>query len=59
MVPTASHQSASGCTVDETNLLSLAAAWPSLPVAVKAGIMAMVQTIDGTSSETDSAFEEE
>ena len=58
MVPINLHQSASVCT-DDTNLLSLVAAWPSLPAAVKAGIMAMVQAIGGASFDADSAVEEE
>ena len=54
MVPTTSHQSASVCTVDDTNLRFIATVWPSLPAAVKAGIMAMVQAVDGASSDADS-----
>ncbi len=57
MVPSTSHQSASICTVDDTNLRFLATVWPSLPAAVKTGIMAMVQAVDGASSDADSADE--
>jgi hypothetical protein len=59
MVPTTSHQSASVCTVDDTNLSFLVTIWPSLPAAVRAGIMAMVQAIGGASSNDDPALEEE
>ena len=59
MVPINSHQSASVCTVDDTNLRFLVTVWPSLPAVVKAGILAMVQAIDGASFDADSAFEEE
>lgn len=58
MVPNTSHQPASGCTDNDTSLSFLRAAWPSLPEAVKAGIIAMVRATQGRSSEEASTRRE-
>ena len=58
MVPSTSHQSASSCTNDVTDLSFLVESWPALPAAVKAGIIAMVRAIDGPSSDDDSTLED-